>query len=225
MHRVPPHRGSQWIADGWALFRRHPSVWIALGVIDVVGYILLASLPFINNLAPVFAVLFAGGMTAAADECRRTGSVRIADALHGIRRHLRALLLMSLVGLIAGLICDFAAVQMSASLQTPVIGGGAATPWLAALLYAVTATLAATLAAAALWLGPSLVVLRETEPAAALKASLVAIRRNSGAALIYGLFAAGLLGAALLTLGIALFVVLPLLYLSTYAACRDLFDH
>jgi uncharacterized membrane protein len=97
--------------------------------------------------------------------------------------------------------------------------GALGTPWLSALLYTVTAFGGAM----ALWLAPSLIVLYDTAPGAALKASILAIWRNPWPTLVYGAFVAGLLVVALITLGIALLVVAPLVYLSTYAASRDLF--
>ena len=75
----------------------------------------------------------------------------------------------------------------------------------------------------ALWLAPPLIVLAGTPPLEALKASFVALWRNWAAGLVYGALVALLVTVALLTLGVGLFVVVPLIYLATYAACRDLF--
>lgn len=222
-HTVSAHHGSQWIVEGWALFRVRPAVWVALGAIDLAVTLLLGAIPFASDLTPVFTVLWAGGMTAAAENCRTHATVRVADAFDGIRRHFRPLAAVSLVGLAAALICDFAGSRMFASFNALVsVAPGAASasaPWLAALLYAA----AAIGAAMVLWLAPSLVVLEQAPPLDALRASAIATWRNPLAALVYAVFIAGLAAAALLTLGIGLVVLAPLAYLSTYAACRDLF--
>jgi uncharacterized membrane protein len=222
-HTVSAHHGSQWIVEGWALFRVRPAVWVALGAIDLVVTVLLSMIPVISDLTPVFTVLWAGGMSAAAENCRTLGTVRVADAFDGIRRHAQPLFAASLVALAAALVCDFAASRMAASfnalaLATPGAASASA-PWLAALLYAV----AVIGAALTLWLAPSLIVLERIPPLDALKASAVATWRNPLAALVYGVFIAGLAGAALVTLGIGLIVLAPLAYLSTFAAYRDLF--
>lgn len=222
-HTVSAHHGSQWIVDGWALFRVRPAVWVALGAIDLAVTVVLSLIPVIGDLTPVFTVLWAGGMSAAAETCRTHGTVRVADAFNGIRRHFQPLFAASLVALAAALVCDFAASRMSASfnalaLATPGVAS-ASGPWLAALLYAI----AVIGAALTLWLAPSLIVLDRVPPLDALKASAVATWRNPLAALVYGVFIAGLAGAALLTLGIGLVVLAPLAYLSTFAAYRDLF--
>jgi hypothetical protein len=223
MRTVPAQHGSQWLASAWTMFRVRPAVWIALGAIDIAITLLFQTIPFANDLTSVFTVFWAGGMTAAARTCATTGIVRVADAFDGIRDKCQPLFAASLVALLASLICDFAGARVSAEFQTLVGAGPAAssagTPWLAALTYAV----AALGGAMALWLAPSLIVLYDTPPGAALKASFVAICRNPWATLVYGAFIAGLLLAAMVTLGIALLAIAPLFYLSTYEASRDLF--
>lgn len=211
-----------WIAEGWTLFRMRPGAWIALGAIDLLVTVVLASLPVVNGLAPVFAVLWAGGMTAAAETCRIRGTVSISDAFTGMREHLQPLCMLCLVSLAAVIVCDFAGDRVASAFQALVSGNtdeSAGTAWLAALLYMAVALGAAM----ALWLAPALVVLHRAAPIEALKGSIAALRRNPWATLVYGAVIAGLAGAALLTLGIGLIVVAPLAYLSTYAACRDLF--
>jgi uncharacterized membrane protein len=223
MRTVSAEHGSQWIANAWTLFRQRPAVWVALGAIYLAVTLVLATLPFAADLTSVFTVLWAGGMTAAAQTCATTGIVRIADAFDGIREKLRPLFAASLVALLASLVCDVAGARISAGFHLlisadPATSAGG-TPWLAALLYAVVA-LGGSMA---LWLAPSLIVLYDTTPGAALKASLLAICRNPWPTLVYGAFVAGLVLAALVSLGIGLVVVAPLVYLSTYAASRDLF--
>ncbi|MEA3116908.1 MAG: hypothetical protein QOI13_178 [Paraburkholderia sp.] len=223
MRTVSAEHGTQWIANAWALFRLRPAVWIALGAIDLAVTVVLACLPLAGESTSVFTVLWTGGMTAAAQACATTGIVSIADVVNGIRDKFRPLFVVALVALLASLVCDFAGSQMSEEFHTLISAapatGAAGTPWLSALIYAI----AALGGAMALWLAPSLIVLYDTAPGAALKASLLAIWRNPWPTLVYGALVAGLLVAALVTLGIALLIVAPLVYLSTYAASRDLF--
>lgn len=223
MRTVPPRQGSQWIADAWALFRVRPAVWIALGAIDLVVSIILGSIPFAADLTSVFTVIWAGGMASAAEQCRTTGFVRITDAFDGIRAKFQPLFAASVFALLVALICDFAGGHAPGSLQlTGPISPGAATTaeaWLAGLIYVV----AAVLGAMALWLAPPLIVLNGVAPVEALKASFSAACHNAWPSLVYGLIVVGFVLAALLTLGIGLLVLAPLVYLSTYAACRDVF--
>lgn len=223
MRTVPPRQGSQWIADGWALFKQRPTVWIALGAIDLVVSIILGSIPFAADLTAVFTVIWAGGMVAAAEQCRMTGTVRISDAFDGIRAKFQPLFAASVFALLVALVCDFAGSHVSGSLwlTVPTFGGATATglPWLAGMVYVA----AAVVGSMALWLAPPLIMLNGVAPVEALRASFVAACRNAWPTLVYGLIVAGFAVAALLTLGIGLLVLAPLVYLSTYAACRDLF--
>jgi uncharacterized membrane protein len=224
MRTVPAQHGSQWISNAWTLFRVRPAVWIALGAIDLAVTVVLGSVPFAVDLTAVFAVFWAGGMTAAARACATTGNVKVADVFNGIRNKFQPLFAASLVALLASLICDFAGARVTDEFHILISAapatGASGTPWLSALLYVV----AALGGAMALWLAPSLIVLYDTAPGAALKASLLAIWRNPWPTLVYGAVVAALLVAALVTLGIALLIVVPLVYLSTYAASLDLFN-
>lgn len=224
MRTVRAQHGSQWIASAWTLFRMRPVVWITLGAIDLAVTVVLGSVPFASNLTAVFTVFWAGGMTAAAQACATTGIVKVADAFVGIRDKFQPLFAASLVALFASLVCDFAGTRVSDEFQmmigTAPATGAFGTPWLSALLYVV----AALGGSMALWLAPSLIVLYDTAPGAALKASLLAIWRNPWPTLVYSAFVATLLLGALITFGIALLIVAPLVYLSTYAASRDLFN-
>jgi len=220
---VPARQGAQWISDGWAMFRQRPGIWVALGAIDIAVTVLLRSGATDSALASAFTVIWAGGIAAAAESLRKQGAAHLSDAWAGIRARIGPLLVAALVACAITFICDLATSSASRSLMA--IAGGSATaplgpmPWLSALI----AALVAVCGTMALWLAPPLIVLAGTPPLEALKASFVALWRNWAAGLVYGALVALLVTVALLTLGVGLFVVVPLIYLATYAACRDLF--
>ena len=228
MRTVPARQGAQWIADGWALFRLHPWIWIVLGVINLVVSLILNSIPYASALTAVFAVLWTGGMAAAAERCRTTGLVRIADVTEGMRAKLQPLFAASVFAFLITVVCDLTGSRVSDGfsllLKTvpshQVSGVWQDVPWLSLLIY-VVAAVGGTMA---LWLAPPLIVLTDAAPVDALKQSFIAASRNVGATLIYGLIVAGLAIASLVTLGLGLLVIVPLIYLSTFAACRDLFS-
>jgi hypothetical protein len=223
MRTVPPRQGSQLITEAWALFRVRPAVWIALGAIDLVVSVILSSIPFAADLTSVFTVMWAGGMSFAAEQCRTTGIVRVSDAFDGIRAKFQPLLAISLFALVVALVCDFAGGHAPGSLRLagPIYPGAGASAgeWLAGAIYVV----AAVLGTMALWLAPPLIVVNDVAPLEALKASFSAACYNAWPSLVYGLIVVGFALAALLTLGIGLIVLAPLVYLSTYTACRDVF--
>jgi len=193
-----------------------------LGAIDVAVTLLLSTLPVISDLASVFTVFWAGGMTAAAHASATTGIVRIRDVLHGVRSKFQPLFAVSLAALCITLVLDLAGGEISTRFQALVSTNSTTSSGLLlllALFYAVVALSSAM----ALWFAPALIVLEDATPLEALKASLLGVWRNPWPTLVYGAFVAALLLVAIFTLGIALVVIAPLVYLSTYAASRDLF--
>lgn len=224
MRAVAASQGSRWFADGWALFQLRPGMWIMLGLIDLLFTILLYELPYASDLTAVFTVLWTGGMMFAADHCRTTGSVRLADVLRGIRVNFEPLFAAAVFGLLVAIVCDLTGDRAASALRLMAFGGASANLQSALALAAGALYLtAALIGAMALWLAPALIVLNGATPGDALRASFTASWRNAPAALVYGLIAAALLISCVLTLGVAALVVAPLVYLSTYAASLDMF--
>jgi uncharacterized membrane protein len=228
MRIVPARQGMQWIADAWALFRLHPWIWIALGLINLVISLILGSIPYASALTSVFAVLWSGGIAAAAARCHATGVVRIADVTNSIRAKLQPLLAAGVFAFLITIVCSLAGARLSEEfsllLQTvpsqPASGIGQNMPWLYLLIYLIV-SVGGTMA---LWLAPPLIMLTDTTPADALKQSFIAACRNVWSTLVYGLVIAALAIASIATLGLGLLVLVPLIYLSTYTACRDIFS-
>src|SRR6476469_8954464 len=61
---VPAGNGWQWIADGFALFKMNPGIWILNLIILMVIFVALALIPFIGTLATyiLFPILTGGLM-------------------------------------------------------------------------------------------------------------------------------------------------------------------
>ncbi|WP_206956970.1 BPSS1780 family membrane protein [Trinickia acidisoli] len=223
MRAVAARQGSRWIAEGWTLFQQCPGTWILLGLIDLLVTAVLYELPYASDLTAVFTVLWTGGMICAADHCRTTGSVRLADVLRGIRTSFQPLFAAAVFALLIAIVCDLTGDRASSALRLLAFGGASNTSSVLALIAGVLYSTAALLGTMALWLAPALIVLNGATPADALRASFAATWRNGAASLVYGLIVSGLMLACVLTLGVALLVVAPLIYLSTYAASLDMF--
>lgn len=223
MRTVAGRQGSQWIAESWALFQQRPASWILLGVIDLLVTAVLYELPYASDLTAMFTVLWTGGMICAVDRSKTTGTVGLADVVQGIRTNFQPLFPAAVFGLLIAIVCDLTGDRAASALQLLVFGGAGNSYSVIALVAGAIYLTAAVIGAMALWLAPALIVLNGATPANALRASFAATWRNGSAALMYGLIVAGLMLASVLTLGVALLVVAPLLYLSTYAASSDMF--
>ncbi|MGG1947953.1 BPSS1780 family membrane protein [Trinickia sp. NRRL B-1857] len=223
MRAVAARQGSRWFAEGWTLFQQRPAMWILLGLIDLLVTAVLYELPYASDLAAVFTVLWTGGMMSAADRFRATGTLGLAEVLRGIRANFQPLFAAAVFGLLIAIVCDLTGDRASSALRLIAFGGAGNSSSLIALIAGAIYLTAALIGTMALWLAPALIVLNGATPADALRASFAATWRNGPAALVYGLIAAGLMLACVLTLGVALLVVAPLVYLSTYGASLDMF--
>lgn len=223
MRAVVARQGSRWFSEAWALFQQRPGRWILLGVIDLLITAVLYELPYASELTAVFTVLWTGGMICAADRCGVNGSVGLADVVRGIRKHFRPLFAAAVFGLLIAIVCDLTGDRASSALRLLAFSGAGSGQSILALIAGALYLTAALLGTMALWLAPALIVLNGATPGDALRASFAATWRNGSAALVYGLIAAGLLVASMLTLGVAMLIVAPLIYLSTYAASTDMF--
>ena len=225
MRAVTASQGSQWFSEGWALFQRRPAAWILLGLIDLLVTAVLYELPYASDLTAVFTVLWTGGMIGAAEHCRATGSVGLADVMRGIRTHFQPLFAAAVFGLLIAIVCDLTSDRAFSALRLLAFGGAGNIDSVLALLAGALFFFAAVIGTMALWLAPALIVLNGATPADALRASFTATWRNGQAALVYGLIVAGLMLAGVLTLGVAMVIAAPLVYLSPYAASVDMFPH
>lgn len=225
MRAVTASQGSRWFSEGWALFQRRPASWILLGLIDLLVTAVLYELPYASDLTAVFAVLWTGGMIGAAEHCRATGSVGLADVVRGIRTHFQPLFAAAVFGLLIAIVCDLTSDRAFSALRLLAFGGAGNINSVLALIAGALFFLAAVIGTMALWLAPALIVLNGATPADALRASFTATWRNGQAAFVYGLIVAALMLAGVLTLGVAMVIAAPLVYLSTYAASVDMFPH
>jgi uncharacterized membrane protein len=237
---VEAANGMRWWTDAvsW-LLRDTPGlgIWVLMWLVFLLIQLPLRGLAIGGGaLAFVVSFVLSGGLMAAAhkSEARQTPSLRDLFAGFGPRGGALAgtgLLvlvasavvvgLMALVGL-GALIRFFAGTMASlgdgddAALVPAGIGLGTWLSLMACLLLFVPISMAA-------WLAPALVVLRGAGAVEALRLSLAACMSNGGALTVYGVVFIGMALLATVTFMLGWLLLGPLMFLSTYAACRDLF--
>ena len=160
MRAVAARQGTRWFADGWSLFQQRPGMWIMLGLIDLLVTIVLYELPYASDLTAVFTVLWSGGMVFAADHCRTTGTVGLADVVRGIRAHFEPLFAAAVFGLLIAIVCDLTGDRAAGALRLMAFGGAKTDlPTVLALCAGVLYLTTAVIGAMALWIAPALIVL------------------------------------------------------------------
>jgi len=210
-------------------------VWVLLAL----GYLLLSLVPhFIPLLGLIASIplnfVLSGGLLLAASRSARAEAPAFADLFAGFGPRAGQLIaagtlvlgaclaifaVMLMVGVWAVISAIAGGIRSSLILPDPAalgIGLGTAGVLFACLLALIPLSMAA-------WLAPALIMLRGVPPFDALRMSLAACRRNLGALTVYGLLAILFAIAATLPLMLGWLVVVPLIFLSTYAAYQDLF--
>ena len=247
---LPALRGWKWLIEGFALFRVAPLAWFLLVVaywvaMTAIGLVKHVGVVVASILVPALSVGFMEASRAAA----RGGQVRVACLAAGLRRNVRAQLVLGAV-YFTSLAALLGATMLfdDGALANWMIYGLRPTPeivasdgFIAAL--AVAAALYAPVMMA-FWFSPVLVAWHGQSATKALffsfAASLINWRAflaySAGAALVLLVLpAAVLLGAMLATggegrtalLGVLfpfLLMLLPTLFASFYASYRDVFD-
>ncbi|HUN90613.1 MAG TPA: BPSS1780 family membrane protein [Burkholderiaceae bacterium] len=205
--------------------------WVLIGFVATVVLLVASFVPLVGTLAQGWlGVVLGGGLAVAARRTSDASTPSLEDLFAGFRSRLRELSIAGLVLGVAGVVLGLlvAVVGFGGFLgvivhgDTPGYAGGlgALPAWLLLMLVLLLGFVPIGMAA---WLAPALIMLREMEPVEALKASLRAAWANSGALTLYGLVFIGLALVASALLGLGWLVLLPLLYLSTYAAYVDIF--
>ena len=221
-------RGSAWLSEAFALFRRSPLAWIGLCAGWLVIWFGLLMVPVFgpvigNLLQPVF---FAGFAIAAFKQS--VGEpVTMGELFGGFKRNLRGLLQ---VGLIMVLV-QLASLVLMRSLGLPTWPADKPFEmvqyaemireawWIVMAGFALPA-----LASAALWFTPQLLVFHDMPLSHAIRWSIYAALANIGAMLLYGALLVALLFVAWIPFGIGLLVMLPVMVISTYTGYRDVFE-
>jgi uncharacterized membrane protein len=234
---VPSGRGTAWWSEGWRLFTAAPGVWIAITVIFVVLMVMITFIPVLGTLATTLLTpVFAGGVLVGCRALDRGGQLTIQHLFASFSDKLGPLIVVGvlyLVGTCIIAVLVFAVLLGSVGMAgLGVLAGGdpleAGFGMLAGL--GVGAMLALLIAALvglplmmAYWYAPALVVFRNDEPLAAMKASFHACIVNVMPMLVYSLV--GLVFAIVASIPFLLgwFVLAPVFAASVYASYKDIF--
>lgn len=227
---VSAGHGWNWIAEGWTLFKNAPGMWIAITVMYLVIFIVLAFIPFVGGIAlSLFMPVLGGGVMLG---CRALDDGKELEFQHlfaGFRTQLGTLVAVGALNLAASIAIMFIAMIVTgASLFAFFAGGGQDPAAIAAAL--TTMALAALVMLAlfvplmmALWFAPALVVFHELGAVEAMKQSFTGCLRNIVPFLVYGVILIVPAFIASIPLGLGWLVLGPVTVASIYTAYRDIY--
>lgn len=226
---VGASHGALWLAEAFNLFRRKPMAWIGLCMGWIVITFGLILVPFIggviaNFLQPAFFASFA----IAAYRQTQGEDVVMGDLFTGFRRHLRSLVNLGALLLIA----EIAIFALMALLGLPMAGAedGSFTmaeyvqvlkgkEWILAVGFLLT-----VIVKGALWFAPPLIAFHGMTTSHAIRWSAYAALANFGAMMVYGAVLLAIFFLGLLPWALGLLVVIPVMAISTFIGYREVFE-
>jgi hypothetical protein len=226
---LAPVRGPRWLRESFEIFRRKPFAWIGLCAGWLMLSLALLLVPFIggvvaNFLQPVFFASF----SIAAFKQVAGEDIVMADLFSGFRRNMRALVNLGAILLIA----EIAIFMLMALLGLPVASAAErdftlkdymeslkGKEWILIVGFLLTAAVKG-----ALWFAPPLIAFHDMAMAQAIRWSVYAAISNLGAMVFYGLALGALMIVGIIPWGLGLFLVIPLMAISTFVGYREVFE-
>ena len=227
---VDAGRGWEWIAEGFALFKKQPGMWILILIVLVACSILISLVPMVGSLANLLLMqVFMGGVMLGCRALDNGESFDVGCVFAGFRQNTGDLVVLGLLALVGWIIAFIPAILiMGGGAFMSMMSGGGSLPNIGALGLTFMLALLAALALAlpvymALWFAPSLVVFNNLKPVEAMKASFLACLKNIVPFLLYGVILLALCVLAAIPLGLGFLVLGPVVIASIYTGYRDIF--
>ena len=220
----------EWIAEGFALFKKQPGMWILILIVLVACSILISLVPMVGSLANLLLMqVFMGGVMLGCRALDNGESFDVGCVFAGFRQNTGDLVVLGLLALVGWIIAFIPAILiMGGGAFMSMMSGGGSLPNIGALGLTFMLALLAALALAlpvymALWFAPSLVVFNNLKPVEAMKASFLACLKNIVPFLLYGVILLALCVLAAIPLGLGFLVLGPVVIASIYTGYRDIF--
>jgi uncharacterized membrane protein len=228
---VDANRGITWWSDAWALFTPNAGMWIVMGLVFIVIFVVLSAIPFLGSLAgSLLAPVFVGSWMLAARKVESGGALALDDLFSGFKNKLTPLLVLGALLLAATLVIMMAVGALGFGAAIGMMAGGvqhSAGGMMAAMGAGMLALLVALalglLVAMALWFAPALVVFQDVAPMDALKASFAANLKNVMAFLVYSVIYLVAAIVASIPFGLGWLVLVPVALLTVYVSYKDVF--
>jgi len=222
---VPMGRGLTWLGEGFRFFWKNPGAWIA---ITIVYFLIMMFSSFVPFATYILQPILAGGLMLGLYAQDRGGAFEFNHLFEGFSNQTDKLAVFGavLLGIAIALSIVFA-ILFFVGIVAAFASHEANSSNLFVLIIILIATpitiIVFMLYGALIWFGPPLIVLHKLSVADAFKMSLLALKRNIGAFIIFTIVATILMFLSIFTLYLALFIIWPMLFGATYASWKDIF--
>lgn len=230
--RLQAGRGWEWIKQGYALFIKAPLLWIVLLLICLSAVIAIAAIPFIGE--PLVSLLMPAlvvGLMAGCRALHNGEELELAHLFSGFHKHTSPLVTLGGISLVAQYLIFGVMLLVGGGTLVSILMGNTdvADPTIiskalmgAGLAGLIGLTLFSVLIMATQF-SPMLVYFNNAPPVPAMKLSLQAFTHNIMPMLVYTLSLMALALLASLPMMLGWLVLLPVIFLSLYAAYSDIF--
>jgi hypothetical protein len=217
-------QGIQWLVEGFNYFKQDAGIWIAICIIGFVLMMVFSVIPVVNILIYLTTHIWMGGLMIGCKAQYDREPLQINHLFAGFREPLVPLLILS-VGLtvvtwIIMLIC-------LGSAFLPLLGIGGEPDFAAfgmrfLLGFLIAMALLIPIAMAG-WFAAPLIALHKVPVFQAITMSFQACLKNIVPFLLYGIVLFGLGILTLLTFGLGMLVLGPVIYASIFVSYKDIF--
>src|SRR5687767_6898585 len=91
-------RGLAWWTEAWPMFTKNAGMWIVLGLIMLVIFVVLGFIPVLGGIASaLLAPVFVGGWLLTARKAEAGGAIEIGDLFQGFKDKLMPLVVLGAV--------------------------------------------------------------------------------------------------------------------------------
>lgn len=223
--------GWQWIANGFALFRKNPLIWIVLCIILLLFAVAMAAIPMLGQF--VFTLLspvLLAGLMVGCKALEQGEELEIAHLFAGFQKNPTPLVTIGGVYLVGQVLIIGVAMLIGGSVMLDLLMGNKEFNQ-AALMSMMGSIMLAMLVAMALsiplmmatWFAPLLVIFDDMPALAAMRMSFFACLKNLMPFLIYGIMLFVLAVVAAIPFGLGFLVLVPTLFASIYASYKNIF--
>lgn len=228
IRQVPAGNAWAWIINGFNLFKANPVMWIILLVIYLVIMIPVSMLPVIGSVvSTLLAPVFAAGMMWGCQALVKNQDLEINHLFEGFKHNTSQLVKIGGIYILSLLFVTVIVVMLLDKETVELVlegkdlsqeqADGMLLPMLIALMMMTPVLMA-------YWFSPVLAGLHNLSAVDAMKLSFSACLKNMLPFLLYGLVLMLLLVIAIITYGLGLIVVVPVMMTSLYSSYVDVFS-
>lgn len=232
--QVAAGRGWQWVVEGFLIFRKAPLIWIVLCMILTGIGLTLSLVPVAGEIALYLASpVFAAGLMQGCRDLEQGGELELAHLFMGFRKDSKQLLSVGAVYLLGQMLILGIMIAFGGDTMTKIFfGTGDIDPATLppAVMNRVTLAMLVGMAVSVplmmmIWFAPMLVIFRGLQAKIAMRLSFYACLRNMLPFLVFGGIFLAMAFLSVLTLGLGLMLMIPMMFTSSYACYMDIFEN